>query len=868
VATTGIGRIGVAAALAIGLAMALAAAPARPQDPAMTTDPSATVDDPALDGELGDEEETAQTEAAKKLKSLTGAAKKEKEKVKPPFEFFRTQVAPFDTLPYVKENHWNTVNQELRANLADYEGTYRSSPIRLRDQAQAVVFRREARLVKGQSTRLGFQVMLPQVRQLGLELIREGAIRPDDGTLAPMLPLGIHQMIIPILAVDPDQYIKWARYQAMQPASGDKDPNTVEKRRYYRLVTLQIPEKPLLSPHPLTWTTTSHLLWDELDPGSLSPGQQQALVDWLHWGGQLIIVGGASRTLALMSDQESFLSPYLPAEPSGESHNLDAAALRPLSDAYPPPAWPDGYEGPETQPEGVSYTDRPTRYKKPVPILPASHQPIYLAGLRPRTDDAVALPLGDGSGRALGYERRVGRGRILMLGFTPTDPALATWPGLDTFVRRFLLRRREDPWTPGQPGDNSMLGGPDLTWVRYAGRDLGVGQGRAPGDGRSNYRPDGPSEPGKIELPTTPVAAWLDDATLPASARDSLRKASGISIPGSDFVLKVVLAYVIALVPLNYLFSRFILRRRELAWVIAPILALGFAVAVERAAAIDLGYESACDEVDLLEVQPGYRRAHLSRFAALYSTGRVRYTIAYPQDPTALALPLATAPNQRGEEVSESAWQSSPVPSLVGLQVQPRSLSMFRAEQMADLGGTIDLESPADGPRRVVNRTDLELRDAVLIDPGAGPDDPGRSRPLGTIGPGATVELPARDAADPDPPAPASPPRSVDDGWLEPEPFLAPLREYDWGGPEDKGELRLVAWARRPQPGQEIEPPVDRHRGFTLVLAHLRYGPPPPPEGPMYDLAHAPPAPAPAPTEPEPVLPVSVTLPGPPTPRR
>jgi hypothetical protein len=67
--------------------------------------------------------------------------------------------------------------------------------------------------------------------------------------------------------------------------------------------------------------------------------------------------------------------------------------------------------------------------------------------------------------------------------------------------------------------------------------------------------------------------------------------------------------------------------------------------------------------------------------------------------------------------------------------------------------------------------------------------------------------------------------RAID--WLDAEPFLERLRSYGFGGPEDRGEVRLVAWAPDPHPGQAIEPKVDRHRGFRLVVAHLDYGPPP-----------------------------------------
>ena len=120
-----------------------------------------------------------------------------------------------------------------------------------------------------------------------------------------------------------------------------------------------------------------------------------------------------------------------------------------------------------------------------------------------------------------------------------------------------------------------------------------------------------------------------------------------------------------------------------------PLLALGFAIGVERVAAYDMGYDSACDEIDLLEVHGGYPRAHLSRFASLYTTGRAKYTISYPNEPTALALPLDNGRSIRGEDVTTSVWQSYPVPALQSFSVQPRSLSMFRAEQMLGLSGSI-----------------------------------------------------------------------------------------------------------------------------------------------------------------------------------
>src|SRR5262249_53768774 len=151
-----------------------------------------------------------------------------------------------------------------------------------------------------------------------------------------------------------------------------------------------------------------------------------------------------------------------------------------------------------------------------------------------------------------------------------------------------------------------------------------------------------------------------------------------------------------------------------------PVVALGFAIAVQRGAAYDMGFDSATDEIDLLEVQGGYHRAHLTRFASIYTSGRGNYTISYPNNTTTLALPLDIGHSIRGEDVTTSVWQSSPVPALSNFTVQPRSLSLFRAEEMATMAGTIRLEG--DGAaQRVVNGSELELRDAILVDI-VGPD--------------------------------------------------------------------------------------------------------------------------------------------------
>lgn len=822
------------------------------------------------------------TPAEEQLKVLTDPesvkSKVDKEKTRPPLEMFRSQVAPFDVLPYVKANHWSTMSMELRANYADYDGTLQTTPVRLAGLPMEVIFRRDARLPKTQRSRLGLQLFLPEIpREIAVELNRADSVRADEIWQAALRPLERQQMLILFLSKESnDAFALWNRYQALYPHGLERaDAQAADKRRYYRLVLPLEPDKPPVSSHPLTWTTLSHVVWDGVSPEILSPSQQEAMLDWLHWGGQLVLIGGPGPSFSLLKD--SFLSPFLPADVTGENLLLARADLAPLAAEYRPPFLTRGSTG---EGEMSAYDAEPVmslgnRYRGAAQINPPEKRPVYLAGLTPRPG-AQAIPLGESGTRLVGVEQRVGRGRILMLALNPTDPALATWPGLDTFVRRVVLRRPEESrasraaWTGAgfAPPRFGPLPAPDLSWVRFLSRDITVplpvtktAETPRPTDaGPRTVRPPTAFPRGlrptaevvedyTVWAPDTSVAEWNDRASLPRFCRGLLESASGIKVPKAGFVLKVLIAYILAIVPLNWLLCRYVFNRREWAWAIVPVLSIGFAVGVERAAAYDLGFDSACDEIDILETFGGHPHAHVSRFGSLYSTGRTRFTVSFPNDPTALALPLDNGRSLRGEDVSTSVWKSYPVPALESYLIQPRSLGLFRAEHMSGFGGTVSLETDDDsGGQTLVNASGLELRDAVVVDY-AGPGDR-KETYLGTVAAGGRVDLRQARSA----PRPPGRDRSVADP-LDPERLLKPIREYYEDRPENAGEIRLVAWAEKPFGGdavEKIEPPVDRHRGYTAVVVHLKCGPAPSPDGPIYDSrASAPPA-GPNPSAPRP----------------
>ena len=774
--------------------------------------------------------------------------KTDKEKARPPLEMFRTQVAPFDILPFMKPNHWSTLTIELRSNYEDYEGVLRTSLIPMRGMPQELLFQRDARMVKTQITKLGFQVFLPTVpRDINVDLARSGAVRSDEIWSANVRQLEPHQMLIVVLSKETtDNYANWNRFQALYPHGLDRaDPGRLDKPRYFRLVLPLEPDKPPVSSHPLTWTTISHVVWDGFPAENLSPTQQQAMLDWLHWGGQLTVVGGAAPSFSLIKD--SFLGAYLPADDTGEIALLDAEALKPLSRRFQPPYIYSTAKEDQLEDDAVSYLREPPsrmmgRYRPIAPIEPAEGRPVPFNTLIPKPG-AIPIPLAADAKQLLGVEQRVGRGRILMLAFNPTDPTMARWKGLDTLVRRVVLRRPEEslagrlPWNgEGLPVMKfGPLPGPDLSWVRYAARDIGSESARYPsyrayvratptegqdgfGEGSMMFEDDLAQSSGE------PVAEWLDTSKLPRLACVTLEEASGIKIPNAAFVLKIILAYLITLVPVNWLVCRYLLKRRELAWAILPIISVGFAVVVERGAAYDMGYSSASDEIDVIELYGGYPRAHLSRFGSLYSTGRTAFEVTFPKDPTALALPMATGRALRGEDSTTATFQSFPVPILRDYLVQPRSLAMYRAEQMLDLDGAVRYVDE-NGKRFVVNEGSLELRDATLVE---WKDQQHRTETyLGNIVAGARVEVPA---------TPIAIPKSESHpAGLDPETFLSVLRTSFEPRPENLGQVRLVAWTPKVIPGRRLEPRVDRERGYSAVIVHLKSGPPPSPDALIYD---------------------------------
>ena len=143
---------------------------------------------------------------------------------------------------------------------------------------------------------------------------------------------------------------------------------------------------------------------------NLEPDQRQAILDWLHWGGQIIVSGPES----LDTLGNSFLGPYLPAVSGGTRKFTAADQLKVPSPPFS--IW-------------RSWT------------FPAPGAPLPLE----RIGTGVRLSLhAEGhfipGCRDLLAERRVGRGRIVISAFSLTGSTLTQWEGRHWLFNACLLR--------------------------------------------------------------------------------------------------------------------------------------------------------------------------------------------------------------------------------------------------------------------------------------------------------------------------------------------------------------------------------------------------------------------------------------------
>ena len=661
---------------------------------------------------------------------------------------------PSVTKNRTKLGHWVTSNFQAIANnfnaegqLETYSQTGTSTPVRIPSTDYYISSSRPVSLPKGEWKNFETTVFLPtrsgraRSASINYQISRTASGLPQIHSFDSSLLMKPHEFHFLILSTRPDDYrfLEFAdsiRLPGSKIEGGRIDP--------FYLIVPSIPDDPLPLPrHALNWTTIAYLVWDDYDPDLLEPEHKQAILDWIHFGGQLIVSGPDS----LDKLQDSFLSEYLPAH-FERSRNLTSADIKELNENWT-----------------VKLRRNPAEQRK---LQISNTVPLLGVDFKPH-DDAEFI---DGTG-GIAIERTLGRGRIVITAFSLNSPSIRKWRSFKSFFNGALLRKparnfgkvRNDEGTIvfEWADDATSIFDPLLgSTLRFLSRDLsrngtektvssasGVAAAdEAPldqgfgnsGFGYNSYVNDNPHMKiqrsrisglernldnhryygGFQDAPQSGVAGWNDRSGISHAARESLKLAAGIKPPSSGFVLKMLAAYLLVLVPLNWLIFRLI-GRVEYAWIAAPLIAIAGAFLVIKFASLDIGFVRSNTQVGVLEIQANYSRAHLAEYSALYTSLSTRYS-AELDNLTAQSLPFATDDNpsnfQPKATLSEVQLRRTVKNRLEGFQIQSNTTGLVHTEYLLDLTGVVSFVPPkSDDPDSgsIGNSTNVGISNAGVV---------------------------------------------------------------------------------------------------------------------------------------------------------
>lgn len=744
-------------------------------------------------------------------KQLTNTDKEQtqeekKEEPKKDVEIGRPKIDPSDentNLYYAKPGHWVSVTQKMKANNFDFNGEIHSTtvdhqrdPVPLKRTSYVMQGSRPAALPKGQTKHFEYVYFVPDSEskrpallsalrsKVGSRLIRE---ETEPTTL--MHPFHFFFVVLARQS-ETYSYLKKGK-QSIRPL--DDELELTGGSVHYRVVLPSDSQRPPLPGHELTWTSIAYLLWDDFEPDSIRSDQVRALLDWLHWGGQMIVSGPQS----LDTLKGSFLAPYLPVT-SNRTTQLKAESFAEMNEYWT-----------------ITNSSKESNHLQVFAEQPISGSMFELqeeGRYVPHTGELVA-------------ERRVGRGRIVVTAFPLTQRQVTNWVCFDNFFNGCLLRHPARHFTQTSDGGTystwakhpEMRNDPRLlSSLRYFSRDARSSDGIS-----AQKDPDR----GHLSHPQSGIAGWNDFSAVAEAARASLRNAAGINVPQRDFVLMILLAYLVILVPVNWGFFH-ALGRLEWAWVAAPCIAIICAVIVVKLAQLDIGFARSRTEIAVLEMQPDYSRAHLTRYTALYSSLSTTYSVEF-EDNSSLVLPFAMDKEFKmvvSQNRDTVYYHRGTTAKLSGFRVDSNSTGLLHSEQLLDLGGCLRLTKTQDRHSVITNGSELTIQDAAVL----------RRREGGQFQVAWVGDLAAADARRLTFSSPAEGDHLLEEWGSSPafsessdNDTLSLTRLLKVAQSEvqfQPGDVRLIGWTDTQLPGMVINPRSSQQTMRTLIVANVRYG--------------------------------------------
>ncbi len=287
-----------------------------------------------------------------------------------------------------------------------------------------------------------------------------------------------------------------------------------------------------------------------------------------------------------------------------------------------------------------------------------------------------------------------GAGRVMLLGFDPSQPPFNGWSGQTKLWRDILgasvsLRRL-------QSVDSSFSGG--------------FGGGNQPAF-QPGYAPPG-----------------AGGAT--AQLLGTLSKARQRSTPPVSQIAWFLALYVFVLVPLNYAILRFI-DRRELAWISIPVIVAAFSLFAYSAALSIRGTVILTRQMDIVQSSIGSKTARTDSLLWIFSPKTTTYTFVSSETSAAVADYVNAASVDQG---TFSVLQPSEVASFQAKDAPVRIWTdrAFSAQSVPAFKGGVTLAGT-----QIKNDTPFELQGAVWI-------QDRQIRAIGALPSGQSATIPAR----------------------------------------------------------------------------------------------------------------------------
>ena len=666
------------------------------------------------------------------------------------------EAKPLRTLPAdsdisiatAKAGHWVETVRQIKSNREDLQVVASGDVLRGPEKVLNIPFTnitaefaRPTVLPKGQTKTIDLQYFVPTTSiavdpniptstalRLRSNLLSRSMLTPILQEQFSAAELGFSEFLLTVASPKPQEYAFLAATDLVLWRGSDL--MMEERLRCFRVVLCASKDGKIELPTSLlTMTTMAILVWDDLAPDDLSEDQKTAILDWLHWGGQLVISGPSSWSRL----QNSFLSPYLPVR-GAEAVELGTEDMSALNHWVVADATGQA-------PESLQIVGS----KMPGLKMALAEKGSWL----PNAEELVA-------------EQAIGRGRIVVTGFPLREQRLYRWKYFSSFLSTGILRRparqiqtnRADgsikqEWAPPFRGDEkSPLFNSNL---RIASRDVRLNSKSSDSaekfaelsmkelQNRVNASQD-PQMSNPYEKPIELAryderspeafqwaqngAAWSDTSGFAFSAISTLRQAAGIVLPSRVTIMTLIGSYLLILVPLNWLFFR-IIGRLELAWVAAPIMALIGVLVVTRVARLDIGFARRTTEIGLLELQGEYTRAHLTNYTALYTSLSTNYAMEFPERGS-VVLPLGNVTqgprrSGTGNKIVQAKYGTSAGMRLEPVTVYSNSTEMIHAEQMLSLPGGLlyglpDASTPEGANTAAIkNTTGLAMKSCCLL---------------------------------------------------------------------------------------------------------------------------------------------------------